>query len=300
MEVSFILVNYNTNALLLKAIAAIYQFTSPSLSFEVIVVDNASKENPADLLNQAFPQVILIHAPANNGFGAANNLAMPAAKGKYLFFLNPDAFLLSDAAHFFVQKMNDPAYSNMAFCSGELLNEQMQPNHCFGNFPSILGAISACGLKIFYPNYYRKHLSLGVANYDQSPKKVDYVSGAAFMVRAELVNLYGGFDPAFFLYFEETEWAYRLQQQGFYSMIFPAVKIIHIEGGSTEAGTNKVFNQRTFQLYAQSRQLFYKKTKGSVFAAIMKPLDLLQDLLRSIYHQEASIFLTKLAILWKA
>jgi hypothetical protein len=53
-------------------------------------------------------------------------------------------------------------------------------------------------------------------------------------------------------------------------------------------------------LYAQSRQLFYKKTKGSFFAAIMKPLDLLQDLLRSIYHQEASIFLTKLAILWKA
>ena len=76
MEVSFILVNYNTNGLLLKAIAAIYQFTSPSLTFEVIVVDNASKENPADLLNQAFPQVILIHAPANNGFGAANNLAM--------------------------------------------------------------------------------------------------------------------------------------------------------------------------------------------------------------------------------
>ena len=110
MEVSFILVNYNTNALLIKAIGAIYQFTSPNLSFEVIVVDNASKENPADLLNQAFPQVILIHAPANNGFGAANNLAMPAAKGKYLFFLYSDAFLLSDVAPFFLQDMDVSAY----------------------------------------------------------------------------------------------------------------------------------------------------------------------------------------------
>lgn len=300
MEVSFILVNYNTNALLLKAIGAIYQFTDAALSFEVLVVDNASKESPAALLAQQFPQVIFIQSPANKGFGAANNLAMQQAKGNYFFFLNPDAFLLSDAASFFVNKMKDTAYNNMAFCSGELLNQQQQPNHCFGNFPSLFSGISACGLMLFYVSYFRKHLALGVANYDPLPKKVDYVSGAAFMVRAELVKLYGGFDEAFFLYFEETEWAYRLQQKGYYSMIFPDVKIIHIEGGSTEAGTNTVFNQRTFQLYAESRQLFYKKTKGAFFAAIMKPLDMLQDLLRSIYHKEGNLFFTKLAILWKA
>lgn len=300
MEVSFILVNYNTNALLMKAIGAIYQFTAPSLSFEVMVVDNASTENPAALLAQTFPQVILIQSPTNNGFGAANNLAMPLAKGKYFFCLNPDAFLLSDAASFLVNKMNNPLFSNMAFCSGELLNEQLQPNHCFGNFPTIFSAISAAGLKVLYPHYFRKHLALGVVNYNSLPKKVDYVSGAAFMVRAELFRLFGGFDEDFFLYFEETEWAYRLKQQGFYSMIFPEVKIIHTEGGSTEAGNNKVFNKRTFQLYAESRQLFYKKTRGPIFAAIMKPLDMLQDLLRSMYHREGSIFFTKLSILWKA
>lgn len=300
MEVSFILVNYNTNALLLKAIGAIYQFTDAALSFEVLVVDNASKECPAALLAQQFPQVIFIQSPANKGFGAANNLAMQKAKGDYFFFLNPDAFLLSDAASFFVNKMKNPAFHKMAFCSGELLNQQQEPNHCFGNFPTIFSAISACGLKIFYPNYFRKYLALGVANYDPLPKKVGYVSGAAFMVRAELVKLYGGFDEAFFLYFEETEWAYRLQQKGYYSMIFPDVKIIHIEGGSTEAGTNTVFNQRTFQLYAESRQMFYRKTRGAFFAAFMKPLDMIQDLLRSIYHKEGKLFFTKLAILWKA
>ncbi len=300
MEVSFILVNYNTNALLFKAIGSIFQFTDPALSFEVIVVDNVSKESPAALLALQFPQVIFIQSPANIGFGAANNIGIQKAKGNYFFFLNPDAFLLSDSASFFVNKMKDPAFSKMAFCSCELLNEQYQPNYSFGNFPSLVSGISACGLKIFYPNYFRKHLALGVANYDQLPKQVDYVSGAAFMVRAELVKLYGGFDEAFFLYFEETEWAYRLQQKGFYSMIFPDVKIVHIEGGSTEAGTNTVFNQRTFQLYAESRQLFYKKTKGAFFAAIMKPLDMVQDLLRSIYHKETKLFFTKLSILWKA
>lgn len=300
MEVSFILVNYNTTALLIKAIGSIYQYTSAALSFEVLVVDNASKDNPANLLAEEFPQVIFIQSPVNIGFGSANNLAITKANGNHLFFLNPDAFLLSDAASFFIQKMKEPLYDKMAFCSGEILSVDLKPNHCFGNFPSIIGALSACGLKLFYPDYYRKHLSLGVANYNQLPKKVDWVSGAAFMVRKSLVDSYGGFDPAFFLYFEETEWAFRLKQKGFYSMIFPDVKIIHIEGGATEAGTNSVFNKRTFKLYAESRQLFYKKTRGTFFAAIMKPLDILSDLLKSIYQKEGKITLTKLAILWKA
>jgi GT2 family glycosyltransferase len=300
MEVSFILVNYNTTALLVKAIASIYQYTSAALSFEVLVVDNASKDNPANLLAEEFPQVIFIQSPVNIGFGSANNLAITKANGNHLFFLNPDAFLLSDAASFFIQKMKEPLYDKMAFCSGEILSVDLKPNHCFGNFPSIIGALSACGLKLFYPDYYRKYLSLGVANYNQLPKKVDWVSGAAFMVRKSLVDSYGGFDPAFFLYFEETEWAFRLKQKGFYSMIFPDVKIIHIEGGATEAGTNSVFNKRTFKLYAESRQLFYKKTRGVFFAAIMKPLDILSDLLKSIYQKEGKIALTKLAILWKA
>lgn len=300
MEVSFILVNYNTTALLVKAIESIYQYTSAALSFEVLVVDNASKDNPANLLAEEFPQVIFIQSPVNIGFGSANNLAITKANGNHLFFLNPDAFLLSDAASFFIQKMKEPLYDKMAFCSGEILSVDLKPNHCFGNFPSIIGALSACGLKLFYHDYYRKHLSLGVANYNQLPKKVDWVSGAAFMVRKSLVDLYGGFDPVFFLYFEETEWAFRLKQKGFYSMIFPDVKIIHIEGGATEAGTNSVFNKRTFKLYAESRQLFYKKTRGAFFAAIMKPLDILSDLLKSIYQKEGKITLTKLAILWKA
>lgn len=303
MEVSFILVNYNTTTLLAKCLKAIYQYTgtlSTDFSFEVIVVDNASNEDPEALLAAQFPLVKFIQSDANRGFGAANNLAIPHAKGKYLFLLNPDAFLLSDAAYILAQKMNDPANISMAFCTGELLNEEKIPNQCFGNFPSLFGALSECGLKFLYPNYYRKHLAVGVANYDETPKQVDYVSGAAFMMRKELVEKFGGFDEDFFLFFEETEWAWRLQQRGYYSMIFPEVKIIHLEGGSTEMGSYKAFNERTFRLYAQSRQLFYKKTKGGFFAALMKPLDLLGDLLKSIYHKETSVFFKKCSILWKA
>lgn len=300
MEVSFILVNYNTNRLLLRAIGTIYQFTSPSLSFEVIVVDNASNEDPAPIFAIQFPLVKFLKVDANRGFGAANNLAIPYAKGKYLFLLNPDAFLLNDAAFILSQKMNDPANICMAFCTGELLNEELIPNQCFGNFPSLFGAVSDCGLKFLYPNYYRKYLAVGVANYDEKPKQVDYVSGAAFMVRKELVEKFGGFDEDFFLFFEETEWAWRLQQRGYYSMVFPEVKIIHLEGGSTEMGSYKAFNERTFRLYAESRQLFYKKTKGPIFAALMKPFDLLSDLLKSIYHNERNVFFKKCSILWKA
>lgn len=302
MEVSFILVNYNTHALLLKAIASIVEYTgiSKQLSYEVIVVDNASSLSPEPFLSEKFPAVKLLQAPSNQGFGAANNLAMQIAKGKYYFFLNPDAFLTSDAASYFIEKMESPMHQQMAFCSGELINESGSLQHCFGNFPTIIGGISACGLKFLYPSYYRKHLSLGVANYDDQPKKVDYVSGAAFMVPKALVDKYGGFDEDFFLYFEETEWAYRLKQKGYYSMIFPYIKIIHIEGGSTVVGTNAVFSRKNYQWFAESRQLFYKKTKGSFFAAIMKPIDLFYELLKTLNHREIHLFFTKLMILWKA
>lgn len=303
MEVSFILVNTNTNDLLKECLTAIYKHTgthSPDFLFEVIVVDNNSTENPQHILNTLFPKVKLIRRTINKGFGAANNQAIPFAKGKYIFFLNADAFLLNDAAAILANKMNDPAHANLAFCGGELLDAANHPNQCFGNFPTILSAISACGLKFFYPNYYRKHLSVGVANYDQLPKKVDYISGAALMTRRELVEKYGGFDDDFFLFFEETEWAWRLNKLGYYSMVFPEAKIIHLEGGSTETGSYKVFNERTFRLFAQSRQLFYKKTNGSFFAAIMKVLDMFVDLTKSLYHGETTVFIKKCVILWKA
>ncbi len=303
MEVSFILVNYNTSALLAKCLSTLYQHTgklSPNFLFEVIVVDNASTEDPNLFLRTQFPLVQLLRNNINNGFGAANNLAIPFAKGKYIFFLNPDAFFQNDVAVILTSKMNDASHAHLAFCGGDLMNAAGQPNQCFGNFPSILGAISECGFKFLYPNYFRKHLAVGVANYDQFNKKVDYISGAAFMVRKELIDKYGGFDENFFLFFEETEWAWRLKKQGYYSMVFPEAKIIHLEGGSTETGSYKVFNERTFRLYAQSRQLFYLKTRGIFFASIMKLFNMFADLMKSLYHNETTIFWKKCTILWKA
>lgn len=303
MEVSFILVNYNTTALLAKCLTALYQFTgttAPDFLFEVLVVDNASTQDPQPILALQYPNVTFLYASKNNGFGAANNMAIPYAKGKYIFFLNPDAFLQNDAAAILAGKMNDPAFEHCAFCGGELLNVEGISNQCFGNFPSILGALSECGLKFLYLNYFRKHLAVGVANYDQSNKKVDYISGAAFMVRKKLIDQYGGFDEDFFLFFEETEWAWRLKHKGYFSMIFPEVKITHLEGGSTELGSYKLFNERTFRLYAQSRQLFYKKTKGVYFAAIMKLIDMFADLIKSLFRDESTIFWKKCTILWKA
>lgn len=304
MEVSFILVNFNTTALLAKCLQALYQFTgttAPGFLFEVWVVDNASSQDPQPILAAEFPQVNFLYAPKNNGFGAANNLAIPLAKGKYMFFLNPDAFLQNDAAAILAAKMNAPEFEYCGICGGELLNEQGIPNQCFGNFPTLAGAIAALGFKFLMPNYYRKHLATGVANYNALDKKVDYVSGAAFMVRKKLIEQYGGFDEAFFLFFEETEWAWRLKQQGWYCMVFPEVKITHLEGGSTELGSYQLFNERTFRLFAQSRQLFYKKTRGVFFAAIMKPLDCLADIMQSLYRREGvDVLYKKCSILWKA
>jgi GT2 family glycosyltransferase len=301
MDVSFIIVNYNTADLVRICIESIREFTK-TLHYEILLVDNASPNRDIEkvIIKIKADDLIFLQAPTNKGFGAGNNIALKRTKGNYIFLLNPDTRLSSDAAGYFFSYMEKNKHDRVAGCGAALINSNGHPIQSYGNFPTLFGAISTLGPKILYPNYYREKLSLGVANNNAKEKEVDYISGAAMFLRKKVIEQIGFFDEDFFLFFEETEWAWRLKQKGYYSMILPEVKIIHLEGGSAEQGSYKVFNERTFRYYAQSRQLYYKKTKGAMFAAIMKPLDMLADLLQSIYRKEFSIFFKKCSILWRA
>jgi GT2 family glycosyltransferase len=288
---------------------SIAQHTS-GIAYEIIVVDNASPDRSIEDLPSLFPeqliQMVLLNS--NKGFGAGNNAGLAVAKGKYIFLLNPDTLLCSNAAKYFYEYMEQQAQQSasanflgssltVAACGADIIDEKGNSIQAYGNFPTLFSAFAECGPKFFFLRYFKKHMAIGGPNYDQKNKKVDYLTGSAMFIRISIIDKTGFFDEDFFLYFEETELAYRFNKMGYAMMLLPEVKIIHLEGVVV---SNNFQGLQKFTWYEQSRQLFYKKTKGTLFAATMKFFDLTQLILRTLAGKEKGPLISKLAIIWKA
>jgi GT2 family glycosyltransferase len=289
MDVTVIIVNYNTTVLTVQCINSVYRYCHTK-QFEIILVDNNSPDRSIENIKAQFPEIILILNNENKGFGSANNQGIALAKSEFVFLLNSDTMLHSDAIGAFVNYLRKPEHKMVAVCGGELLDKEGKPATSFGNFPSLFQLISSLGFSYFYRSYYRKHLDTGVANYDQKIKEVDYVSGAAMMIRLSVLKVVGAFDETFFLFFEETELSYRIAKAGYSSAIIPSVKITHFEGSSSVS---------SYKNYVTGRELYYKKTSGYLFALIAKPLNIANLALKAAIGKEQK-FWYKFWILLKA
>ncbi len=285
VSVSYIIVNFRTPDLVLRCVRSIREHTR-SQSYEVIIVDNASGDDSVEKLGD-LQEVTFIANPKNMGFGEANNTAAKLANGDYLFFVNPDAYLLNDAAGIFSSFMNEQENQVVACCGSHLQDEEGNAQMSHGNFPSLLEIFSQIGFHRLYRNYFEKHLSITLRNDSDENREVDYVLGAAMFVRAEVFNMIGGFDNRFFLYFEETELAYRLKKAGYRVMLLPRAKIVHLEGGFEKDG---VPNYAKIKWFAESRQLYFKKIKGQGVALMVKFLLGTQALGQCIYHRDHHYF----------
>jgi GT2 family glycosyltransferase len=274
--VSVIIVNYNTTELTRSCIKSVIKFTS--IPIEIILIDNDSTDRSIEQLKDEFPGLILILNQKNSGFGAANNLGINRAKANYVFLLNSDTLLLSDAAGRFFKFMEDIEHQHIACCGGSLISPTGVKQISYGNFPSLAEALASLGPGIFYKTYYRKHLSSGVKVYKSQPHRVDYISGADFFVRKSILKEVGVFDEDFFLYFEETELAFRIRNKGYLSFVLPDVHIVHLEGSSHNA--SQLLEKGS--IFAYHRLLFFQKSYGSFTAKLAKSLYFLRKL---IYRQ---------------
>lgn len=283
--ISFIIVNFRTPDLVLRCVRSIREHTH-SRSYEIIIVDNASGDDSAEKLD-GLSDITFIANLNNVGFGVANNQAAEVAIGKYLFFLNPDAYLLNDAVDIFSSFMDRYANQSVACCGGHLQDEVGNAQMSYGNFPSLLEVFSQIGFYRFYRNYFKSHLSISVRNDTTEIRQVDYLMGAAMFVRAEVFRLVGGFDNRFFLYFEETELAYRMKEAGYKFMLVPQAKIMHLEGGFEKEG---VPNYAKIKWFAESRQLYFKLTSGNVVALLVKLLLALKTIGQWIYYRNSHYF----------
>jgi GT2 family glycosyltransferase len=268
IDVSIIIVNYNTKELTFKSIESVQNFTK-DVNFEIIVVDNASLEPISEEISSKYPSVIFIQNQQNVGFGRANNQAIKISQGEFVFLLNSDAFLTSNSLKVFVDFMRLEENNRVAVCGADLISDSHEQMISYGAFPSLSQAFLEIGFFVFIRKYFYQKLAIAIINYDDKIKEVDYITGADAFFRKSVLDEVGAFDPDFFLYFEETELSYRIKKAGYKSVIIPSERIIHLEGHSQLIGDH-TFNYKKYALYAESRNKFFKKCYGSTYATFAK------------------------------
>lgn len=258
MDVSIIIVNYNSCALTLECVESIYRWTS-GLSFEVIVVDNASTDDSASVLG-GDGRIRFIEAGGNIGFGQANNLALKYAKGEYVLLLNSDTYLTGNAVCDMWRFMKEKG-RNIGALGTVLQDKEGNDIHSSAYFPKpwkSLGMVFRQHLMHLLGR--KKEYGMREAGYDGIPEtgclEVDYVTGADLMARRETFERYGAFDPDFFLYYEETEMQFRWKKAGLKNVIIPVRGICHLEGATT-GPADSLFRRK---LQMRSERLYFRKT----------------------------------------
>lgn len=246
MDVSIVIVNHNTRDLLSACIDSIYRNTF-GCTFEIIVVDNASTDESETCIKEHYPLVIWINTGANLGFGRANNRGVQSATGKYIFLLNSDTILCNDAISIFFIYAEEHSDEKIGILGSWLLNRAHHINASYGEFPSPKSEITYLFGKL---RSEKESIS------ELVDRNVDYIIGADMFLRKDLFLQYRGFDPNFFMYYEETDLQYRMAKAGYIRRIITGPQIIHLEGGSF--GSNGLTLNR-FMMAQRSYNYYLKK-----------------------------------------
>lgn len=268
-DVIVIIVNYNSSEVITKCLNSVFEQTN-NLNFSVVLVDNASTDNSSAIIKKSFPQVNLIQNNENLGFGKANNQVFNLYKAKYYFLLNPDTELINNAIKILFDFMEEKI--SVACVGAGLYNTDMTLQHSYGNFPTVKKIFFEFGLSKVFKNYFNNNLSEKVIYNQKEAGEVPYVTGASLMIRSEVLNKTGVFDPDFFLYYEETELQYRIRKNGYKICVQPEAKIYHQENYSI----NKMNSYQRVKTIESSRSLYYKKVYGLKTALLIKSLFLIK------------------------
>lgn len=288
VDVSVIIVNYNTRELTQKSINSVFEYTQKQ-SFEVLVVDNNSLDGSKELFSEDV-RIQYIYSNENLGFGRANNLAIEKAKGKYIFLLNSDAFLIEDSISVFFDFMEKPENKNIACCGANMIDENGNNATIGGHLPTVKESIARLGFAIFFLSYYRKHLAGGMKHFPEKGDiyEIDYVLGADMFLRKSVLEQVGAFDPDFFLYYEESEMTFRFKKNGYKSYILANHNIVHLEGSSSK--TPELKNKKE-KVFSECRYLYFEKCHGKSSARLVTFLFGLQSVFLGILKFKKNDFI---------
>lgn len=259
MDLSIIVVSWNTRDLLAQCLDAIFAYP-PRCEIEVWVVDNGSKDGSAEMVRKQFPQVRLIENPENAGFARANNQAIQKSDGKYVLLVNSDATVKPNALSSMVSFLDQ--HHDGGIAGGKLEGSEGAFQSSFNDFPSLFSQfliLSGMAQRFFGP-YFPSH---GPKD-SQQAREVDWVGGAFLIARREAIDEAGLLDEDYFMYGEEMDWCYRMWRNGWKVYFVPDACAIHLGGQSSKAaGFEKLL------WLTRSHLLFVRKYRGAFIAWTM-------------------------------
>ncbi len=250
-DVSIVIVNYRTAALLEDAVASVAAHTS-GLSYEIVVVDNASGDE-AVIRERLGGRIKYVQLTENVGFGRGNNAGVEVARGRNILFLNPDTVLLNNAVKILSDYLD--AHPDAGAVGGNLYTADGAPNASMGRRglrPGVFMELSYLSAWTLPRLAYGRNFEF---NHSGGPLDVGFIVGADLMVRGDVFSTVGGFDPAFFMYAEEVDLCLRIERAGWRVVSIPDAKIVHLEGKSSH-------KEHQMRMRYESRRIYYGKHYG--------------------------------------
>jgi len=261
VDLSIIIVNWRSVSVLRPCLASIYA-NAKDFSFEIIVVDNASFDGCAQMIDREFPKVRFIQGEQNVGFAKANNLGFARSNGKNLLFLNPDTEIVGPAITLMLYRIQSIADAGVVSCT--LLNSDHSiQTSCVQRFPSI--AYQLLDSELLRKLSPRSDLWGTRALFEPktAPVSVEMVSGACLMIRRNVFEIVGQFDGEYFMYAEDMDLCYQVHRAGWKIYYVGDAVVIHHGGKSTDSKSGNHFPSI---LMNESMLRFVRNTRGELYA----------------------------------
>ena len=262
MQLSLIIVTYNSEKYIESCINSILESIETFEDYEIIIIDNSSKDKTVQLIeNFLNPNIKIIREECNKGYSSAINKAVFKSRFEKILILNPDTLIIKDAALAMFKASCQP---DVGIVGAKLLNSdetfQLSSRRHFPNLGILFSYILSLD-KIFHKNKF-----FGKYNYtyldEDDEVFVDSVSGACMMFSKKLFTSMGGFDESFFIYFEDTDFCLRVKDAGFKVLYYPDAQVVHHNDYSDN------YSIKTFYFY-QSFEKFIYKYKSKISLGIL-------------------------------
>ena len=269
MKLSVVIVNYNNDRVLRDCLQSL-PVALDGLDAEVILSDNGSSDGSLDWVRQNFPHIRILENGANLGFAEANNRAFPIVQGDYILLLNPDTVVQNDAFRPMMELLEKRPEAGAVGC--KLLNadgSRQLSTHAFPRLSTY--GYHLLGLSDRFPESRRFGRSNMTYWDGDDTREVDWVSGAALMIRREVLEATGGIDSYFFLTYDEVDWCHRIRKAGYQIWYTPEGVVVHLDRQSEPQSNPKPEGRLKYMTVERnSRVRYFVKHHGALYAFLVE------------------------------
>ncbi len=259
MDLSIVIVNFNTKQLTIDAIHSVFH-SKTNHSYEILLVDNNSSDGSVEAFHKEFPNITIFENKENVGFSKANNQAIKVANGRYVLLLNSDTIVHEETLQVMIDFMEAYPKVGASGCK-VILPDGSLDKACRRGFPTPAASFyHFSGLAKLFPNNPRlNQYQLGHLDPDKD-YPVDCLVGAFMLLRKEAIEQVGLLDEEFFMYGEDIDWCYRIKEAGWEIYYYPFTSIIHYKGASSHRKPFKILYEFHRAMILFHRKHFAKKT----------------------------------------